>query len=297
MDKFVPPTLKKQKLWILWKTAERGGHTTKIPIAAAPGLPCARSNDPRTWVDFDTAEMFREKHPELRLGIMLPTDKSILFIDLDNSINDAGELSETAKNVLALLPSCYAEVSQSGHGLHLLCQGTIPRSSKNSALGVELYNSSRFVALTLDAIREEADVTPEPNIDVLFGKYATRRRQPQAAVRPNPGPPPADDVDIIHEVEIHPKYSKLWAGDWQSQFHSQSEADLSLLNYLAYLCDRNGQQMRRIFERSGLVREKWCSRPDYQERTIGAAIEGCRESRSERQQRIRESREAWLNDG
>lgn len=295
-EKFVPPYLKAHKIWILWKTAERDGHVTKIPISAAPGLPWARSNRPEDWADYDTAEMFRAKNPELCLGVMLPADKRILFVDLDDSVNDAGELSSTAKDVLALLPSCYCERSVSGHGLHLLCRGTVPRNSKNTDLGVELYNSKRFAALTLDAIRE-ADVVPEPRTGDLFKKYATKRRQPQAATRPNLGPPSADDEDIIREIEANEKYGRLWAGKWQGRFGSHSEADLSMLNYLAYLCDRNGQQMQRIFERSGLVREKWYNRPDYRERTVGAAVEGCRESRLERQQRIRESREAWLNDG
>ena len=293
-EKFVPPYLKTRETWILWKIVEKDGRRTKIPISAAPGLPWARSNRPEDWVDYDTAAKCAAK-TGLRMGVMLPPDRSVLFADLDDSIDESGELSAIAKDVLALLPSCYCERSVSGHGLHLLCQGTIPRNSKNSSLGVELYNSKRFAALTFDCIRE-ADVVSETRIDELFARYASKGR-PQAKIRPNVGPPSADDEDIIREIEANEKYGQLWAGQWQGRFGSHSEADLSMLNYLAYLCDRNGQQMQRIFERSGLVREKWYNRPDYRERTVGAAVEGCRESRLERQQRIRESREAWLNDG
>lgn len=292
MNRFVPPFLQSKRIWILWKTAERDGHVTKIPISAAPGLPWARSNHPEDWVDYDTAAKCAAK-TGLRMGVMLPPDRSVLFADLDDSIDESGELSAIAKDVLALLPSCYAEVSQSGHGLHLLCQGTIPRNSKNSALGVELYNSKRFAALTFDCLRE-ADVVSETRIDELFARYASKGR-PQAATRPNLGPPSADDEDIIREIEANEKYGRLWAGKWQGRFGSHSEADLSLLNFLAYLTDRNPAQMQRLFERSGLVREKWLSRPDYRERTIETAILGCAESRSERRQRVQESREEWLN--
>lgn len=293
-EKFVPPSLKAHKIWILWKIVEKDGRVTKIPISAAPGLPWARSNRPEDWTDFATAEMFRAKNPELCLGVMLPADKSILFVDLDDSVNDAGELSATAKDVLRMLPSCYCERSVSGHGLHLLCQGTIPRNSKNSALGVELYNSKRFAALTFDCIRE-ADVVSETRIDELFARYASKGR-PQAKIRPNVGPPSADDEDIIREIEANEKYGRLWAGKWQGRFGSHSEADLSLLNYLAYLTDRNPAQMQRLFERSGLVREKWHLRPDYRARTIATAILGCAESRSERQRRRRAEMEVWLNE-
>lgn len=294
-NRYIPPYLKTRRIWILWRIDERDGRKTKIPISAAPGLPWARSNHPEDWTDYDTAAKCAAK-TGLRMGVMLPPDRSILFVDVDDCIGENGELSETAKEVLEIFPSCYCEKSVSGHGLHLLACGTIPRSIKNSALGVELYNDKRFAALTLDAIRE-ADVVPEPRTGDLFKKYATKRRQPQAAARPNLGPPSADDEDIIREIEANEKYSRLWAGQWKNRFNSRSEADLSMMNFLAYLTDKNPVQMARIFERSGLVREKWYNRPDYRERTIGAAIEGCQESRSERRQRIRESREAWLNDG
>ena len=294
MDRFVPRFLQSKRIWILWKTAERDGHVTKIPISAAPGLPWARSNRPEDWTDYDTAAKCAAK-TGLRMGVMLPPDRSVLFADLDDSIDESGELSATAKDVLRMLPSCYCERSVSGHGLHLLCRASIPRNSKNTDLGVELYNSGRFAALTFDCLRE-ADVVPEPRAGDLFKKYATKRRQPQAVTRPNLGPPSADDEDIIRAIMEHPKYCQLWAGKWQGRFGSRSEADLSLLNYLAYLTDRNPAQMQQLFERSALVREKWFARPDYRARTIETAILGCAESRSERQRRRRAEMEVWLNE-
>ena len=292
-ERFVPPYLKTRRIWILWKIVEKDARKTKVPISAAPGLPWARSNDPRTWTDFDTAAAYAAK-TGLRMGVMLPPDRSVLFADVDDCIGENGELSATAKDVLRMLPSCYCERSVSGHGLHLLCQASIPRNSKNSVLGVELYSSSRFVALTLDAIRE-ADVVPEPRIDELFARYASKRR-PQAKIRPNTAPVSRDDQDVIDEVMMHPKYSKLWRGEWKGLFGSQSEADLSLMNYLAYLTERDVNQMRRLFERSGLVREKWLTRPDYRARTVATAILGCTESRSERQRRRQAEMEEWLNE-
>jgi len=292
-EKFVPPYLKTRKIWILWKIVEKDGRRTKIPISAAPGLPWARSNRPEDWGSYDTAAKCAAK-TGLRMGVMLPPDRSVLFADLDDSIDESGELSATAKDVLRMLPSCYCERSVSGHGLHLLCQGTIPRNSKNSSLGVELYNSKRFAALTFDCLRE-ADVISETRIDELFARYASKGR-PQAKIRPNVGPPSKDDEDIIREIEANEKYGRLWAGKWQGRFGSHSEADLSLLNYLAYLTDRNPAQMQRLFERSGLVREKWLSRPDYRKLSIAAACNGCNESRAERQRRRKAEMEDWLNE-
>ena len=148
--------------------------------------------------------------------------------------------------------------------------------------------------MTFDCLRE-ADVISETRIDELFARYASKGR-PQAKIRPNVGPPSKDDEDIIREIEANEKYGRLWAGKWQGRFGSHSEADLSLLNYLAYLTDRNPAQMQRLFERSGLVREKWLSRPDYRKLSIAAACNGCNESRAERQRRRKAEMEDWLNE-
>lgn len=84
----------------------------------------------------------------------------------------------------------------------------------------------------------------------------------------------------------------LWQGQWDTRFHSQSEADLTLAIYIArqvIMADipeaERFNTIAAIFNQSGLaVRDKWQSRPDYRERTINAAIARAAQSPATQQQ-------------
>lgn len=76
------------------------------------------------------------------------------------------------------------------------------------------------------------------------------------------------------------QFERLYGGDWSGDHPSQSEADLALLNHLAFWCNRDAEQMARLFSLSSLASEKWQKRPDYRNRTIAKAIAGCRDTYS-----------------
>lgn len=68
----------------------------------------------------------------------------------------------------------------------------------------------------------------------------------------------------------------LYDGDI-SGHHSQSEADLALMNEGAFWFDRNPDAMDAFMRGSGLYREKW-ERNDYRSDTIQKAIDGCKKT-------------------
>jgi primase-polymerase (primpol)-like protein len=53
------------------------------------------------------------------------------------------------------------------------------------------------------------------------------------------------------------KFSKLWAGEWQGSYPSQSEADAALCSILAFYVGPDTERIDRLFRRSGLMRSKW----------------------------------------
>lgn len=68
-------------------------------------------------------------------------------------------------------------------------------------------------------------------------------------------------------------FSRLFdQGDWQSDYPSQSEADLALCCHLAFYSGNDPGRMDGLFRQSGLMRDKWL-RDDYAERTIARACE------------------------
>ncbi|MCL2072223.1 MAG: hypothetical protein FWH07_08370, partial [Oscillospiraceae bacterium] len=52
-------------------------------------------------------------------------------------------------------------------------------------------------------------------------------------------------------------FDKLYSGDWQGAYKSQSEADFALCCKLAFWTGKVESQMDRLFRQSGLMREKW----------------------------------------
>jgi hypothetical protein len=74
-------------------------------------------------------------------------------------------------------------------------------------------------------------------------------------------------------------FDRLWRGK-TTGYPSQSEADLALCGMLAFWTKRDADRMARLFDASGLSREKW-KRDDYRSMTIDLAIEGCEDTHTE----------------
>jgi hypothetical protein len=68
------------------------------------------------------------------------------------------------------------------------------------------------------------------------------------------------------------KFTKLWKGDWENDYSSQSEADLALAAMLAFYTGPNEELLDELFRQSGLYRDKW-DRDDYRERVLAKAMD------------------------
>ena len=77
-------------------------------------------------------------------------------------------------------------------------------------------------------------------------------------------------VRLARDARNGPKFEALWQGD-TSGYASHSEADQALISLLAFYT-QDEEQLDRLYQRSGLCREKWINRPDYRRRTIQRAL-------------------------
>jgi len=107
---------------------------------------------------------------------------------------------------------------------------------------------------------------------------------------PVPGPPPVEinyvhrkeipDQELIVKIEMSKQadlFRRLFNGNIEG-YGSNSEADLSLCNLLAFWTGKNPEQMDRLFRRSGLMRSKWDEKHGqhtYGAITIAKAIADC----------------------
>ena len=272
---------------------DKHGRKTKIPYQVNGAR--ASSTDPRTWASFEDAltALQTAYYQFAGLGWVLPLDGSVVAVDVDDavSVNADGEiiLDDRGKDALATLPDAYAEVSQSGRGLHLFTKGKLERGFNNRKLGCEMYSTGRFIFITGNALRVVDELTDDQaGVDALFSAWATQRKSSSEGFAP--GRASADDSKLLQmALSRGGVFASLWRGEWQGLYPSRSEADAALCVRLAFWTEKDLGAMDRLFRCSGLMRAKW-ERADYRERTLSSAAAECGETLGEwqRAQSMRE---------
>ena len=283
--------------WTLEPDPHRPEKPKKLPRNPRTGAICA-SNDASAWCSYEEALAAAQQRGH-GVGFCFTQGDGLFFLDMDNCLDQAtGQWSPIAQHLMAVWGGHAAiEVSQSGRGLHVFgWASTIPEHGcKNIPLGLELYHTDRFVALTdhqsvgqigtADLSAPLAGV-----IQAYFQKTAASRDVVDWCDEGDGAT--ADDRELL-EIMLHSKsaastfgnkatFAELWQGNEEAlakAFPSQngydsfdrSQADSALASQLIYWCGGNMERVERLMRQSALVRPKW-ERVDYMERTIiGAA--------------------------
>lgn len=273
----VPRYFLARNIWVLWKLEEVNGRMSKIPYSANyDGR--ASSTDPATWSPFDQAVSVFQKRPEeyAGLGIVIPADDPLVFIDLDHCIDPTnGELSELAGEVVDSMVT-FTELSQSETGLHLFAlvdDKTGLKAVKRPE--IEIYFSGRFCACTFNVQRA---IEPQNETNAIMNLYHRFRKVSTVdAILPTK-PLDLTDEDLLamaKSARNGRKFEMLWSGKWKELgYPSQSEADMALCDLLAYWTGRDPQRMEELFRHSGLYRKKF-ENIQYRTRTIEEACRSC----------------------
>jgi len=162
----VPSDLAERDTWVCAYAPGRGGdeEDSKRPWRAFEHRP-ASTTERLTWGTFEEALQAVEEGPYDYPGFVF--DRSgIVGVDLDGCLTDEGEVTERARLVLERFPKTYAEVSRSGHGLHLYLRGRLGDGAIK-ANGVEAYDTERYFIVTGRSVRCNAH---EPLSGVMTGR-------------------------------------------------------------------------------------------------------------------------------
>ncbi len=150
----IPPETKALPQWCDYKLEMVNGQKTKVPYNPATGQR-ASTTDPTTWTTFDAAlAAYQDIGGYDGICFMLAEENGIVFIDLDNSVEEDGTIKPWALEIVERFNS-YTEKSQSGKGLHILVKGKKPGLRCSTAKyphKVEIYSHSRQCCLTGDLV-------------------------------------------------------------------------------------------------------------------------------------------------
>lgn len=272
MGFFIPQTMEKLDNWGLWKL--EGGK--KKPYSAKYNGPL-RVDRPEQWASYEQARIkFKYTEPEYSgLGFLFTEACGLVFIDLDHCINeDSGELSELATNIVQAFAGTYIEYSQSGTGLHIVCKGKFPDrfTSKKPGRSIEIFTEFQYMAFTGNAYEAAEPADKQKELDKLAAFFGVKKREKKPA-QLDERPITEADGEIIRRASTGGNgviFRRLYAGQWQGRYDTQSHADMRLIALIWYY-SRNYEQTRRIFLSSGLGQREKARREDYIQRTIETA--------------------------
>lgn len=295
--------------WYARPKPDKPGKFDKIPCDWRTGEPCDAHN-PANWTSAACALVMAPTYDRGHgsgAGFVFTATDPFFFLDIDNALQPDGAWSPLALELCRRLAGAAVEVSHSGRGLHVFGQygpladgAALTHGTRNTAAGLELYTSGRFVALTgtgamgdashdcTAALAQIAAMWFPPGVSVTPGDWTT---EPCPEWRG-----PADDDELIRRAlasaarslsalpapgETAPRaagLTALWQGDVPAD--RRSESDQTLANHLAWWTGRDCERIERLMRRSGLVRDKWDApgHANYLHNTIlkaCAVVTGC----------------------
>ena len=287
MYELIPDELKALPRWVCWRAVpDPKSHSgiSKQPVNPRTGG-MARSNDSATWADFDTAVAASVDYAGI--GFMFH-ESGYIGIDIDDRPSEITDYRNGMRdNIFGQMNDAlqtYAEISQSGGGIHFIGRGTLPdKDFNNHDAGVEMYTGARFFVMTGNLCTEFVDIADitEP-VKPYYEKYRTRSKNKakSAPTEQLPLQPCASSAQEVIDRASHSrqgqKFAALYAGD-TTGYNSNSEADMAFCNMLAFWCQGNMQLMDEVFRSSGLMREKWDRKQSgttYGAITLQKAVDG-----------------------
>jgi len=149
----IPAELKELNQWVIWKAIQKKGQKKPAKIPYQINGQEAKTNTPNTWNSFTkTKNAFCNGNGKCYngVGFVFSENDPYVGIDFDNCIDENGNIFSTVLNWIKKFGS-YAEYSQSGTGIHIICRGVKPgpRKQKN---GIEIYDKLRYFVFTGNTI-------------------------------------------------------------------------------------------------------------------------------------------------
>ena len=261
----IPEELKELPQWVLWRAVwnEKQQRFDKVPYSYTGYKASSTNSD--TWTVFDTiCNLYERNNNYNGIGFMLSKADNYTVLDIDNAIDENGQINSDL--ALEMTELTYCETSPSGTGLHCFFKGELPekRKKKRSDLDIELYDNARFMTVTGESIGQSEICDEQEVLTNLVERYFKEEQNFETLITydPNHKSELSDDevINLMLKSKQKDKISDLLEGNYEKYFDSPSEAVQSLLHYLAFYTNRDKQQMERIFLNYNNLTDKWGSK-------------------------------------
>lgn len=267
----IPLEMRVFNQWIVWRYEDVDGKKpTKVPYSPNNGR-MASVVDPDTWSSFDNAlHALKSGNWYSGLGFVLTESDPYTFIDLDdpNELKPDGTFKNESPQAVQDRQikiyqefDSYAERSPSGKGLHIICKGRVESGRKRGA--VEIYSSARYMTMTGDVYRDKPITEHHNMLQGLWSQMAKTNSNVQHYMGLSEATETDQEIiDSATKAANGDKFTALYGGNWQDLYQSQSDADMALVDIIAFY-SKNKQQITRIFLASGLGQREKAKRVDY----------------------------------
>ena len=174
----IPTELRALQQWMLWKNIDG----TKIPKQVNGRN--AKSNEPGTWTDYETARAFAHQYDGL--AFVISADDPFCGIDLDNCLDEDGNLKTWSLPIVsALAPVSFGEISPSGRGIKFVTQARKPKGAKcvykvpgGDKEQIEIYDFGRFWTITENLYSDCRSIQPGQSVVDEICDQCSLIRQP-----------------------------------------------------------------------------------------------------------------------
>jgi hypothetical protein len=187
--------------WVCYKNEIKadGEKPAKMPKNPHFGGNASSTNS-ETWGTFLDAVRAKKRYNMTGLGWVFTEEAGIIGIDLDDCIDEAGQVEAWSREIVDDLHS-YTEISPSGRGLHIFVYGQIPK-----ALGpapgrkIEMYSRARYFTMTGDMLPGsfEKIAHRQAALDKLWkAENEYRRPESKPAPQSTSSTPPVNQPDKL----------------------------------------------------------------------------------------------------
>lgn len=271
----IPAELRALPQWSTGGTRPVTGSRRRFPIGRQ-SLPSERAQ-PTLARPATFEQAVAASNQTVGIGFVFTANDPYCGVDLDLELPEA----DRASSALAL--GSYTEASVSG-GWHVIVRASLNGGRHPQGLG--LFDRGRYFVMTGRHVAGTPTTVEErqAELEAVLAEYLPKRGEPMTSAPAQPVD--LDDQELLEVAFtlLGAKFKALWEGAWQGRYETQSQADLALCSFLAWLTGRDAGRIERMFRSGGLYREgKWDrqdgeGRFDYRERTIEKAIVGTAET-------------------